>query len=596
MSVASFRLAVIAATACIALWAAAATGADTMMTRAADLRADRYVDSAAIRRIDIGTRVELLKTDAGWVQLRVDGATGWVRATSLAGDSAAVASLARLESGRGASNNIVVAAGIRRIPKASRLALIIGVESAGGEGQPPQRWPGVAHDIESARLMAQRMGIPEDNVEIVRGSDAGLRGIEDALDRLAQRVQPGDQVLVYFSGPGTLSLSEPPSAACGGAWVSTDGRSLSAGALAARLKPLFTNADKVMVVSDAAYSAPAAGGRPTPNPAKKFLPIAAASSCVPPVEGAAMPLVDAAYRAGAPTSNLVHVQSAVGALQGLDQALAGGIFTQTFADCLMGDATDADRSGSITVAELAACTNRRGIVPGAGTAGAKPEAVAMVTGNAGFSPTPGVTGTVATPASGDLNAGATPPASGTSAIAQSPRAALDDVLAQRDGRVRVELTATPSTLQIGKDFLDLRLTSSHAGVVYVILLGSDEKSFYLLFPNDLDRNNRIAAGETLQLPRLHWRVQSQGPPGRNVVLAVVAESERDLKPLDGNKSGPFSTLLTDTQGRAQLQWLLGRSSEADTERCLAAGSKRNLAAIRVCSDAFGAARVDVMER
>ena len=49
-------------------------------------------------------------------------------------------------------------------------------------------------------------------------------------------------------------------------------------------------------------------------------------------------------------------------------------------------------------------------------------------------------------------------------------------------------------------------------------------------------------------------------------------------------------------GRAQLQWLLGRSSEADTERCLAAGSKRNLAVIKVCSDAFGAARVDVMER
>ena len=74
-----------------------------------------------------------------------------------------------------------------------------------------------------------------------------------------------------------------------------------------------------------------------------------------------------------------------------------------------------------------------------------------------------------------------------------------------------------------------------------------------------------------------------------------AESQRDLTTLDG-KAGPFSTALTDLEGRARLQWLLSRSSAADAERCRLAGKKRNLAAVKSCSDAFGAARVEVVEK
>jgi Domain of unknown function (DUF4384) len=140
------------------------------------------------------------------------------------------------------------------------------------------------------------------------------------------------------------------------------------------------------------------------------------------------------------------------------------------------------------------------------------------------------------------------------------------VLAQGDGRISVQLTAVPPALRIGRDYLDLQLKSSHDGFVYLILLGSDEKSFYLLFPNALDRDNRIAAGQTLQLPRPSWRIQSQGPPGRDVLLGVVAESARDLASIEREKNGPFTTVLSDMQGRAQLQWLLGRSGIAEMQR------------------------------
>ena len=129
------------AAAALALALAPAMAADAIVTRAADLRAERYVDAPAIRRVDAGARVDILNIEAGWVQIRVDGSTGWVRATSLSGEGAAAAPLARLDSGRAAPNNIVVAAGIRGIPKASRLALIVGVEAAGGRAPYPRIGP-----------------------------------------------------------------------------------------------------------------------------------------------------------------------------------------------------------------------------------------------------------------------------------------------------------------------------------------------------------------------------------------------------------------------------------------------------------------------
>ena len=106
----------------------------------------------------------------------------------------------------------------------------------------------------------------------------------------------------------------------------------------------------------------------------------------------------------------------------------------------------------------------------------------------------------------------------------------------------------------------------------------------------------IAAGEEMRLPRPQWSVQSEGPPGVNVIVAVVAESPRDLRPLQGRKAGPFMDVLADLQGRASLQWLLGRSASADAERCTAGGGRRNLQVVPTCSDAYGAAQVEVAER
>lgn len=185
-----------------------------------------------------------------------------------------------------------------------------------------------------------------------------------------------------------------------------------------------------------------------------------------------------------------------------------------------------------------------------------------------------------------------------SGIRSMPRAssqsgtALSTVHEQRDATHAVSVTLRHSTLSIGKDNLDFSVTSSHDGYLYLILLGSDNKSLYMLFPNDLDQDNTIQAGKALQLPRKTWEIKAQGPSGTDKMLAVVTESPRNLRDLGANKAGPFLGMPSDTEGRPNLQWLL-RTSAGDCRHDEHV-SKRGIA--QTCSDAFGSALIDIVER
>lgn len=88
-------------------------------------------------------------------------------------------------------------------------------------------------------------------------------------------------------------------------------------------------------------------------------------------------------------------------------------------------------------------------------------------------------------------------------------------------------TPRKAEVQIGKDRLAFDVRSSRAGYVYVFLLSSGNEMF-LLFPNLLDKRNRIAANETLSLPRPAWPMDSGGPPGNNEFAVLVSEHERDF--------------------------------------------------------------------
>jgi multidrug efflux pump subunit AcrA (membrane-fusion protein) len=136
-----------------------------------------------------------------------------------------------------------------------------------------------------------------------------------------------------------------------------------------------------------------------------------------------------------------------------------------------------------------------------------------------------------------------------------PLAALKDIYAQRDTRRTVSVSMPRDTLRINQDMFTMTVTSSHAGFVYVLLLGSDETSFYMLFPNALDQANRIEANKPMRLPRPHWGVNAAGPPGTDQLLVIVTETARDLSVLPSavtSAENPFTLTPADIGGRRQL--------------------------------------------
>jgi hypothetical protein len=91
---------------------------------------------------------------------------------------------------------------------------------------------------------------------------------------------------------------------------------------------------------------------------------------------------------------------------------------------------------------------------------------------------------------------------------------------------------------IGKDKLGFELRSKREGFVYVYLLSSGGEMF-LLFPNLLDKHNKIAAGQGLTLPRASWPMDAGGPAGVNQFAVLVSEHERDFSGSGIQSEGVF---------------------------------------------------------
>jgi hypothetical protein len=181
------------------------------------------------------------------------------------------------------------------------------------------------------------------------------------------------------------------------------------------------------------------------------------------------------------------------------------------------------------------------------------------------------------------------------AVAPAPltgEQALKQMFEQRDAKRKVQVSVSQSTLKIGRDALDFSVQSDRAGYLYIALAGSDNQSVYLLFPNDLDQNNRIEAGQKIQLPRPNWRVKAGGPAGTDNLLVVLADAPRDISMLAASKAGPFMVSLNDANGRAQLGALMTTSKAGGSEQCRGAAARSNPA---ICSDAYGAVMLAVQE-
>ncbi len=138
---------------------------------------------------------------------------------------------------------------------------------------------------------------------------------------------------------------------------------------------------------------------------------------------------------------------------------------------------------------------------------------------------------------------------------------LQDIHAQRNGRLSVEVTA-PKRLTIGKDPFTFSVRANTDGYLYAVMLGSDGKSFYLLFPNKLDQDNKIKANVRYTFPRPGWSIKAGGPEGTNRVLFVVSPSARDPKifaPDEASGGGAFTFSVAEMAARQRLvDFFVGR--------------------------------------
>jgi Caspase domain/Domain of unknown function (DUF4384) len=462
----------------------------------------------------------------------------------------------------------------------TRHALIIGISEYSDPAIPTLK--GIKHDMASARRMATAMAVPEANIRMLRDAEATAEGIRNAISALHSRVAEGDRVFVYYSGHGTRWLDTSlKQDGCVEGLMASDGKVLTNIELGQRLAPLAQRADKMLVFYDACFSGGVAGApfrtrsfsvdgaEVTP----KFTRAGAPQQCSQPSNFRTRSLALVMQNEQALPQNVVHIAASRPDEVSFDSSTIGGFATASWRDCLLGEAKDLDGSGAITADEVTRCAQAKVTAGLAGQPGILGQQMTLA-GNPSFVPA-------------WMGAGFTPAAAaatGTPARAASPAEVLAELHNQRDGSRRVLATARQNQLKIGVDALELDITPQHDGHLYVALAGSDGQSLYLLYPNELDTDNRVRAGQRVSLPGKGWEVVSAGPAGRETLLVLVSDAPRELKTLAQEKSGPFMKTLLDSQGRAKLQAVLANGTPA-------AGCGKPGAA--PCSDAFGSALLHI---
>jgi len=591
------------------------------VTRSTDLKQDRFLDAPAVTSLNAGQQVELIKSEAGWVQVKSGKDKGWLRAMYLKGDlGPAVASIASVEGGRSGKNNAMSTTGVRSIPKASRHALIIGIGEYALPGVSALK--GVSKDMNTAKEIAIAMSVPESNIQFLRDKDATAEQIRTVLQNMNDRVQPGDRVFIYYSGHGTRWVdSQVDANNCTEGLLASDGIPLTNRQVSELITPIANKTDKLMVFYDACHSGGVAN-QPmktrslklgTETLAPKFVAQVSPELCATPTNMKTRSLSGELAKTSAPPppKNMVYIAASRADEVSFDNPNRGGLATTAWRECMMGKAKDTDSSGALSVEEIASCAQSEisSMLSNSPDISGQHMTIA---GNREFVPSYFAQGVQVASTSQDiaLPAAVNAPAPVAMVAAESvepalpqpsmkpvaPADLLHQIHEQRDASRVLNASASPAIMRINQDQLRMSITSPRDGYLYIALAGSDGKSLYLLYPNTLDTNNAVKANQKIDLPTARWRITAGGPEGVDTMLVMVTDSPRDLSRLQGDKVGPFLKTLMSTDGKSQLQWLLSTSENSDDKSCQVGGTKRNLKVSTACSDAFASSLLTVQER
>jgi hypothetical protein len=519
--------------------------------------------------------------------------------------------LSQLRSGREAgNNNQILTTGIRSVqpdanyaqPLPSNHALIITVSE-----YQKSPLPGVLTDRKLGIELAQRFGVPPQNIVELSEQQVTREGLKQAFANMNQVVMPGDKLYVYFSGHGARFFSKA-TGQCTESLVMQDMRIVTNTEFANMIKPLSAKADKTIVMLDSCHSggvAQAAGSRSLAAQYRpKFSPEASSPQC-----SLAVNLGSFSQARGVDFHTTDHNMVILAAARNNEVAWdtsKGGAMTYNFEQCLAGGAADTDHSGALSMQELTACVQARLDKTQEDSA----RQHATLAGNSALVPAFGDLQPSAAPdptgSTAPATSGAAPVTSvGAPATSPAPPAPIDtlatlhDIYSQRDDRWQVQTTLASPTLKIGSN-LKMSIRSQRDGFVYLFYRGTQTDSFYLLFPNSLDSANAIKANQELQLPRQDWSVTALGPKGADHLMVMVTDTPRDFSALAlpaeyVSNSGPFEKFQPTAQAVARIGQIATLSAALSKKECQSDEPSRDLGVARRCSNVFGASLVTVQE-
>jgi hypothetical protein len=174
----------------------------------------------------------------------------------------------------------------------------------------------------------------------------------------------------------------------------------------------------------------------------------------------------------------------------------------------------------------------------------------------------------------------------TPAAVFEPLKELSRVFDQRDPTWAVRVWADSNSVRIGRDKLKFRVSSDQSGYVYALMVGTNQSDFSLVFPNELDGNNRIQANGEIRLPGPGWSMTADGPAGRDEFLVIVSKHPRDFSAGGMLAAPPFAQFSPERALAALKRAPGGRSPLSGAAVCVEKAT---------CNESYGAATLSIQE-
>ena len=409
------------------LYSLPALAEQALVLRAETLRVEPFADAKAVTEIGKDARVEVMKKQGAWTLIAASGKQGWVRSLSLRSEIPATVpapeGVLALESGRSGHGDLIATTGIRGISKPASPHSHALIMTIGAYREGIQPLTGVKHDAETARQIARRMGIQDENIRVLRDDELTYEGMTKAFDEFENRVQQDDRAFIYYSGHGGRSLvkEEGSPERCAESLITIEGYGFYDNEIEKRLKRLSEKTEKLIFMLDACHSGgvttrTAALNTPSSQFTPKFWqPKSGAEACNKSVNVVTRSAKGGTEATISGINNYTYIAAARDNEISLDEPGKGGVASQAWLECMSGAARDLDGSGGLSAEEIRACAQPKINQKLSNAAGVLPHHVS-ITGNSnlilGFeqkAPT-------ATPAPA-----ATPPAPGSSVPAPAAK-------------------------------------------------------------------------------------------------------------------------------------------------------------------------------